>query len=100
MNRASDFEKTVLIVVNNVYVFVEPESGADVNVMDELQFKTSQKKSLVPISLVNSMTKLRTLQNKLNVIGEFKTMAKNQTRGTETKFVVIGGKIYSAPLLG
>ncbi|XP_053380205.1 uncharacterized protein LOC128548778 [Mercenaria mercenaria] len=100
INRVSDFEKTVPIVVNDVYVFVEPDSGADVNVMDEFQFKTFQKKLSVPISLVNSMTKLNTLQNRLNVIGEFKAIARNQTRGTETKFVVTGGKINSAPLLG
>lgn len=48
---------TVPIVVNDVYVFVEPDSGADVNVMDKFQFKTFQKISTVPVSLVNSNKK-------------------------------------------
>ena len=35
INRVSDFEKTILIVINDVIVYMKPDSGADVSVMDE-----------------------------------------------------------------
>ena len=36
----------------------------------------------------------------MKVSGEFKATVRNQTRGTETTFVVVKGKINSPPLLG
>ncbi|CAC5411116.1 unnamed protein product [Mytilus coruscus] len=40
-----DIEKTVTVRTDDVDVKVEPDSGADVNVMDENQFLTFQKKT-------------------------------------------------------
>ena len=40
------------------------------------------------------------LKNELNVSGELKDAARNETRGIETTFVVIKGKINSSPFLG
>ena len=67
---------------------------ADVNIMDEHQFKTHDK----PI-LANSNVKLRTLQHKLEVKGEFQTVIRNETCGKPTKFVVVSGRIQSPPLI-
>ena len=100
INKVSDFDKTVPIVVNDVIVHMEPDSGADVNVMDEYQYRALKRKSFDGIELKESNTKLSTLQNTLGVSGEFKATARNQTRGTETTFVVVKGKINSPPLLG
>ena len=79
---------------------MEPDSGADVNVMDECQYRTLKRKTYDDITLKASSTKLSTLQNELKVSGGFKATARNQTRGTETTFVVVKGKINSPPLLG
>ena len=100
INMVSDYEKTVPIVINDVIVRTEPDSGADVNVMDEHQYKALKRKTCENLSLTENSTKLSTLQNDLQVFGEFKATARNQKRGTETTFVVVKGKINSPPLLG
>ena len=100
INKVSDFEKTVPIVINDVIVHMEPDSGADVNVMDEYHYKALKRKSHENLALHDSSTRLSTLQNELHVSGEFKATARNETRGTDTTFVVIKGKINSPPLLG
>ena len=100
INKVSDFEKTVPVVINDVIVHMEPDSGADVNVMDEFQYRALKRKSFDEIALTESKTKLSTLQNELGISGEFKATARNLTRGTETTFVVVRGKINSPPLLG
>ena len=100
VNRISDYEKTVPIEVNDVIVRMEPDSGADVNIMDEHQYRALKRKTYENITLEKSRTKLSTLQNELNVSGEFKATARNETRGIETTFVVIKGKINSPPFLG
>ena len=79
---------------------MEPDSGADVNVMDERQYRALKHKTYDDIMLKASSTKISTLQNDLKVSGEFKATARSQTRGTETTFVVVKGKINSPPLLG
>ena len=100
VNKVSDFEKTVPIVINDVIVQMEPDSGADVNVMDEYHYMALKRKSYENIALQESSTRLNTLQNALHVSGEFKATAHNETRVTDTTFVVIKGKINSPPLLG
>ena len=100
INKVSDFEKTVPIVINDVIVHMEPDSGADVSVMDEYHYKALKCKSYENIAVRGSSTRLSTLQNKLHVSGEFKATARNETRGTDTIFVVVKGKINSPPLLG
>ena len=100
VSEVSDLEKTVPIVINDVIVHMEPDSGADDNVMDECQYRALKRKTYDDITLKASSTKLSTLPNELKVSGEFKATARNQTRGTETTFVVIKGKIKSPPLIG
>ena len=108
VNKVSDFEKTVPIVINDVIVHMELDSGADVNVMDEYHYKALKRKSYENIALYDSSTRLSTLHreytphgdrrlremmmmmmNELHVSGEFKATARNETRGTDTTFVVI-----------
>ncbi|XP_053376601.1 uncharacterized protein LOC123533440 [Mercenaria mercenaria] len=100
VSKVSDHEKTVPIELNDVIVLVEPDSGADVNVMDEHQNRAFQRKTGESIILHESKTKLSTLQNELPVSGEFKATARNKTRGIKTVFIVVKGKINSPPLLG
>ena len=67
VNKVSDFEKTVPIVINDVIVHMEPDSGADVNVMDEYHYKALERKSYENLALHDSSTRLSTLQNELLV---------------------------------
>ena len=60
------------IVVNDVIVHVEPDSGADVNVMDERQHGALRRETYENITLKASNTKLSTLQNELKVSDQFK----------------------------
>ena len=100
VNKIKTHSKTVPVMLNDVNVKVEPDSGADVNVMDEYQYRAFKHRTQRKTVLTESTTKLSTLQNKLPVKGEFLTTVRNQTRGVETKFVVIKGRINSPPLLG
>ena len=99
VNRVSDFEKTVPIVINDVIVHMEPDSGADINVMYEYHYKALKRKTYENLALHDSSTRLSMLQNELHVSGEFKATARNETRGTDTTFVVVKCKINSPPLL-
>ncbi|VDI62133.1 Hypothetical predicted protein [Mytilus galloprovincialis] len=94
-----DIEKTVTVRIDDVDVRVEPDSGADVNVMDENQFVKFQSKTYGSPVLEKSKIKLSTLQNSLPIKGEFTTIIRNKTCGTEAKFVVVKGKINSPPLI-
>ena len=87
-------------MINDVIVHMEPDSGADISVMDERQYNALKRKSYEDIALKTSRTKLSILQNELQVTGEFTATACNQTRGAETTFIVVKGKIISPPLLG
>ena len=99
ISKVSDSGKTVPTTLNDVIVKMEPDSGADVNVMDEHQYRALQRKTGEILTLQESKTKLSTLQNVLPVSCEFKAIAQNKTRGIETKFIVVKGKINSPPLL-
>ncbi|VDI57044.1 Hypothetical predicted protein [Mytilus galloprovincialis] len=94
-----DMDKTVTIRIDDVDVKVEPDSGADVNVMDENQFVKFQSKTYGNPVLEKSKIKLSTLQNSLPSREKFKTIIRNKTCGTETKFIVVKGKINCPPLL-
>ena len=87
-------------MINGVIVHMEPDSGADISVMDERQYNALKHISYEDIALKTSRTKLSILQNELQVTGEFTATARNQTRGAETTFIVVKGKIISPPLLG
>ena len=93
VNRESDYEKTVPIVINDIIVRMEPDSRADVNVMDKNQYQALKRKTYDTIRLDDSSVKLSTLQKELKVFGEFKATARNQTRGAETTFIIVKGKI-------
>ena len=97
VSKVNDLDITIPIVVNDVILHVEHDSGADVNIKDERQYGALKHKKQEDISLKTSNTKLRKIQNELEVSGEFKAPAavRNQTRGTETTFVVVKGNINS-----
>ena len=80
IHKVSDFEKTIPIVVNDVIVHMEPDSGADVNVMDEHQYCVIKRKTYDSIPLKDSTAKLSTLQNELGVSGEFQASLMPETK--------------------
>ena len=45
ISKVSDSDQTVPITLNDVIVKMEPDSGADVNVMDEHQYRALQRKT-------------------------------------------------------
>ena len=91
--------KTAALRMNEIDVRVEPYSGADVNLMDEHQYKALLNRSEKKPGLEVSKIKLSTLQNELPVKGEFVTTLRNKTCGTLAKIVVIRGHINSPPLI-
>ena len=97
---SSSEKKTVAVMVNDIQMEIESDSGAEVNVMDELQYIDYLRKTQTKPELVESKTKIRTLQNTIEVLGEFETTVRNHTRGVQTTFIVVNRKINSPPLLG
>ena len=91
--------RTVSVKIEDVDVRAEPDSGAEVNVMDEHQFKALTKRSIVKLTLQPSRVNLRTLQSELHVKGEFTATIRNQTCGAVARFVVTRGRINSPPLI-
>lgn len=91
--------RTVSVKIEDVDVRVEPDSGAEVNVMDEHQFKALANRSSVKPTLHPSRVKLSTLQSELPVKGEFTATVRNQTCGAVARFVVVRGRINSPPLI-
>ena len=93
-------QETVLIRIGDIDAFVEPDSGASANVMDEYQFKALKHRLQEIKELEPSRDTLKTLQSDLTVKGEFTTTLRNKNRGTQkSKFLVIQGKMDSPPLL-
>ena len=99
LKKINSREKTLPVHIGNVRTWVEPDTGADVNLMDEHQFKGLNHRSTEEVTLQNSNIELHDLQKQLPVKGEFKTMVRNETCGIVTKFIVIEGKMNSPPLL-
>ena len=64
-------DKKITLRIDYVNVQVEPDSGADVNLMDEHQFKALINQSNHQHALVISQTQLNTLQSELYVKGEY-----------------------------
>ena len=79
---------------------MEADSGADVNHMDEHQFKAFVHRPSDKPVLQPSNVKLYTLQHKLDVKGEFRSTICNDTCGRLVTFVVVFGRIKSPPLIG
>ena len=88
------------IHIEDVEVRAEPDSGAEVNLLDEHQFKALVNRcgENRPI-LQATKTRLSTLQSKLTVKGEFDATIRNKTCGTLVRFVVVQGRINSPPLI-
>ena len=88
------------VKLNVVDVHMEADSGVDVNIMDEHQFKAFVHRSSDSPVLQPSNVKLYTLQHKLDVKGEFRATIRNDTCGRLVTFVVVFGRIKSPPLIG
>jgi hypothetical protein len=99
VSRQRDTQKTVKIHLGDVEMKVEPDSDADVNLMDEFHFTNLRKLSGNKLKSEKSKVGLSTLQRFLSVKGEFRTVVRNATCAIKTKFIVIKGKINSPPLL-
>ncbi|KAL9972245.1 hypothetical protein ACROYT_G018516 [Oculina patagonica] len=87
------------IWINGTTMEVEPDTGADTNVMDEHQFNELLR-ATPGIKLQDTRIKIKTLTEDLPVIGECNVTLENTTRKTQAKIAVIQGKIDSLPLLG
>ena len=92
-------DRTVSVKIENVAVRAEPDSRAEVNVMDEHQFKALTNQCNVKLTLQPSKVKLSTLQSELPMKGEFTATIMNQTCGAVARFVVTRGRINSPPLI-
>ena len=79
----STTSRCVKVKLNDVDVQMEVDSGADVNIMDEHQFKALVHRSSVKPVLQPSNVKLYTLQHKLDVKGEFRATICNDTCGIQ-----------------
>ena len=78
--------------LNDAYVVMEADSGSDLIIVDEHQFKAF-------INTMNDKHTLRTLQHKLEVEGaDFQTVIRKWACGKATKFVVTSG-IHSPPMI-
>ena len=98
--KSDDKDRTLIVKIDNVDVEVEPDSGAEVNVLDEHQFKALTNRASTKPTLASSRTKLNTLQSELSVKGELTATIRNKTCGTVARFIVVKGRINSPPLIG
>ena len=71
VSRQSDTQKIVKIHLGDVEMKEEPDSGADVNIMDEFNFTNLRKLSGNKLKLEKSKVELSTLQRFLSVKGEY-----------------------------
>ena len=97
--RSGQCQDTVLIRIGDIDAFIEPDSRTSANVMDEYQFKALKHRSQEIKELEPCRDTLKTLQSDLTVKVEFTTTLRNKHRGTQSKFLVIQGKMDSPPLL-
>ena len=93
------YNNLIPVQLDNVMLKIEPDSGAEVNLMDEHQYKAFQYRTKIESKLLLSKVKPKTLQGKLDVKGEFNKTLRNKTKGIKTKFIVVKGRIDSPPLL-
>ena len=87
------------IWINGHKTSVELDTGADANIMDEVQFN-GLLRATPDLELRKTKTKLKTLKEDLPVVGECNVTIENKTRTTDTKLVIIKGKMDSPPLIG
>ena len=92
-------KQTVTVRLHDVDIHMEPDSGAEVNLMDEHQIQALLHRTAYKPTLEHCQIKLNTLQHPLHVKGKFETIIRNQTCGKPATFVVVKGRINSPPLL-
>ena len=97
--RSGPNQDPVVICIGDIDAFVGPDSGASANVVDEYQFKALKHRSQEIKELETSKDTLKTLQSDLTVKGEFTATLPNKNRGTQSKLLVVQGKMDSPPLL-
>ncbi|CAB3990818.1 Hypothetical predicted protein [Paramuricea clavata] len=87
IHRTTGDETTLscVVYINGHKTLVEPDTGADSNIMDEIQLQELKTKSP---------------EIRLPVKGECIVNIENETRITQAPLVIIKGKINSLPLLG
>ena len=85
--------------INGCQIKVEPDTGADANTMDERQFDGLLRKT-PDLELSKTKIKLKILKEDLPVVRECDVTIENETRTTDTKIIIIQGKMDSLPLLG
>ena len=96
---AAEWEKAVRVEIGDVPAMVDPDTGASANVMDEFQFKALARHSKENIQLEDATLELKTINSKIETIGEFRTRIKNNYRGVDTRVSVLKGRMDSLPLL-
>ena len=87
------------MIIHDVDIHAEMDSGADENVMDEHQFKALQHRSAQPYNLKPTKKKLSNLMTELPVKGEFSAIIRNQTCGVKASIFVVKGHMRSPPLI-
>ena len=92
-------ERIIRMELNDVCIKMEPDSGADVNVMDEKQFNKFQERTESTVVLRSTKMKLKALKDTLPVKGTFQATLRNENRGIETEFVVLKGEMDSRALI-
>ena len=70
--------------LNDVDIRMGPDSGAEVNLMDEHQFQALLHRTNHKLTLEHCQIKLNTLQHPLKVKGKFETIIRNETCGKPT----------------
>ena len=64
--QSGDKARTLKVKIKDVDVDIEPDGGAEVNVMDGHQFKALKNRNSQDLTLAPSRTKLNTLQSELS----------------------------------
>ena len=76
--------------INGCQIEVEPDTGADANIMDERQFDRLLR-ATPDLELCKTKIKLKTLKADLPVVGECDVTIENETRTTDAKIIIIQG---------
>ena len=98
INRSTQ-DQSCTVHINGIATTIEPDTGADTNIMDEGQFRNLQRKA-PEIEFRRSRVKLKALIQDLPVKGECFVTIENQTRIAQAKIVIIKGMMDSIPLIG
>jgi len=96
---AAEWEETVRVEIDGVPAMCEPDNGAFTNLMDEYQYRALQKHNHTIQNLDPPSVGVKTIQCKLEPIGEFRATVRTKYRGIRTTFTVLKGKMDSPPLL-